>query len=151
MTATLASRASWKNVPLPDARARIPYARSFDRAEQARVARGLVPQEMEDKWFVFLEEPWLFFHRSWTGICIYAVRLRPEGEGSTVEEALANRDPEQYRATDDAYDAAVLSFLVEALLLGRDVPFPLRASVDPGKASLLKHHMVGHGRRSDEE
>jgi hypothetical protein len=149
--APIASRASWKNLPLPDARTRIPYARSFDGDEHARVTRGLVPREMEDKWFIFHEAPWLFFHRSWTGIGIYAVRLRAEGQGSAVEEAWVNRDPEQYRATDDAHDAAILSFLVEALLLGRDVPFPVRAEVPPGKASLLKHHMVGHGRRNDED
>jgi hypothetical protein len=151
MPATVASRASWKNVPLPEARARIAFARSFDGAEHVRLTRGLVPKEMEDKWFVFHEAPWLFFHRSWTGICIYAVRLRAEADASAVEEAWVNRDPEQYRATDDSHDAAILSFLVEALLLGHDVPFPVRANLDPDKASLLKHHMVGHGRSHDDE
>ena len=136
---------------MPEARARLGYARSFDRDRHARVVRGLVPREMEDKWFVFYDEPWLFFHRSWTGLCVYQVRLRAEGEGSVVEEAWVNRAPEEYRETDDAHDVAILSFLVDALLLGLVVPFPVRASVDPKKASLVMHHVVGNARSNDDE
>ncbi len=147
----IATRESWETKPLPQARARIAYARSFEAAELARVARGVVPEEMEDKWFVFYEAPWLWFHRSWTGVAIYGVRLRAEGEGSVVEEAWVNRDPAQYRETDDAHDVALLSFLVERLLLGRDVPFPIRADVPAEKASLLMHHVVGHARSNDED
>ncbi|HSQ64304.1 MAG TPA: hypothetical protein VLM85_13850 [Polyangiaceae bacterium] len=147
----IATRDSWETKPLPEERARIGYERSFDAAEHARLARGVVPEEMEDKWFVFYEAPWLWFHRSWTGIAIYGVRLRPEGEGSVVEEAWVNRDPAQYRETDDAHDIALLSFLVERLLLGRDVPFPIRGDVPAEKASLLLHHVVGHARSNDED
>ena len=134
---------------MPEARARLGYARTFDRDQHARVARGLVPREMEDKWFVYFDEPWLYLHRSWTGLCVYAVKLRAEGEGSAVDEAWVNRAADEYRETDDAHDVALLSFLVDALLLGLCVPFPVRPSVDPKKASLLMHHVVGHARSND--
>ena len=97
------------------------------------------------------EAPSLWFHRSWTGFGIYAVKLCLVDAGSTVEEAWVNRSAEQYRETDDAYDSEVLSFLVERLLLGRDVRFPIRPSVEPNKAPLLVHHVVGHARSNDEE
>jgi hypothetical protein len=45
--------------------------------------------------------------------------------------------PERYRETDDAYDADMLPFLVERVLLGRDVRFLIRSSVEPDKAPLL--------------
>jgi hypothetical protein len=146
-----ATRDDWKIEPMPEALAPIPYAHVFDAAEHARVIRGIVPEEMEDKWFVFYEAPWLWFHRSWTGFAIYAVKLLVTDVGSTVEGAWVNRSPEQYRETDDAYDREVLSFLVERLLLGRDVRFPVRPSVEPDKAPLLVHHVVGHARSNDEE
>jgi hypothetical protein len=147
----LATRDAWKIEPMPEARAAIAYTRVFDAAEHARVIRGIVPEEMEDKWFVFYAAPWLWFHRSWTGFAIYAVKLDVTDAGSTVEEAWVNRAPQQYRETDDADDAAVLSFLVDRLLLGRDVRFPTRPSVEPDKAPLLVHHLVGHARSNDEE
>jgi hypothetical protein len=41
----------------------------------------------------------------------------------------------------------MLAYLIDALLLGRDAAFPIRnKDLPPEKASLLKHHVVGHGR-----
>jgi len=79
------------------------------------------------------------------------MKLLVTDAGSTVEEAWVNRSPEQYRETDDIYDAEVLSFLVERILLGRDVCFPTRPSVEPDKGPLLVHHVVGHARSNDDE
>lgn len=140
-----ATRASWQTKPMPAARARVDWTRRFTPDEHERLSRGLVPREMEDKWFAFVEDEWLHLHRSWTGVCIYEARLERDAEGWRVAEAWANRDPAEYRVTDDAYDARMLWFLVERLLLGRDVPFP-----EVGASSLLQHHVVGHGRPNDD-
>ena len=43
-----ATRDSWKAQALPEARARIPFARDFDADQHDRIARGIVPQQMED-------------------------------------------------------------------------------------------------------
>jgi O-acetyl-ADP-ribose deacetylase (regulator of RNase III) len=145
-----ATHASWMKVlPLPEKRARIPFQRDFDGADQRRIAAGLVPEAMEDKWFIYLEDDWLYLHRSWTGVCIYAVRLRPIGPGSAVEEAWANRDTTQYSKADDAYDVAMLGFLVDRLLLGKTPAFPV--AEENASESVLKHHIVGNARANDEE
>jgi len=150
-----ATSASWKIKPLPEKRAPLRYERRFSAAEHARLVRGLVPVEMEDKWFIYLEDGLLRLHRSWTGACIYGVRLAMEGdgEGSVVEEAWVSRATDDYTRTDDAYDARLLSFLIERLLLGNSqVPFPVPDAIEGGdKASLYRHHVVGHARASDEE
>jgi len=36
---------------------------------------------MEDKWFIFLEDDWLYLHRSWTGTCVYKVQHHISGSG----------------------------------------------------------------------
>jgi O-acetyl-ADP-ribose deacetylase len=144
-----AMRARWKTQPMPAKRAAIPLQRRFDPEEHARLALGLIPQQMEDKWFIYLEDDWIHFHRSWTGKTIYQVRLRPAGEGSVVEEAWVNRDLDEYKGTDDAKDAAMLSFLIERLLLGRHVMFPVPGEAHPG--SVLRHHVVGNVRANDED
>lgn len=130
----------------------LPYERRFSAAEHARLAQGLVPAQMEDKWFIYLENGLLRLHRSWTGACIYGVRLEMDGEQSVVKEAWVSRATSEYTRTDDAYDARLLSFLVERLLLGREVPFPVPDAIEGGdRASLYRHHVVGHARSSDEE
>jgi len=51
---------------------------------------------MEDKWFFFWSRNRLFFHRSWTGYCVYVVRFRNDQAGWRTFEALGNPDSEQY-------------------------------------------------------
>jgi len=97
---------------------------------------------MEDKWFIFFEEPWLYLHRSWSGACIYAARFAPMGGGVTAAEAWVNRKRSEYKGTDNGYDTALLRFLIEALLLGKEVRFP----VPTGEAyapGVLQANIVG--------
>ena len=131
---------------MPAERGKLAFARSFTAEELARVEHGLVPEQMEDKWFVFWEAPWLWFHRSWTGLAIYGVKI----EDAKVTEAVVNRHPEQYRAVDDKYDAELVGFLIDRLLLDRAVPFPHRETVPVSKADLLVHHVVGRAKPNNE-
>jgi hypothetical protein len=43
-----------------------------------------------------------------------------------VIEALVNRDPDEYKIADDEFDVALLSFLIDNLLLGRPARLPER-------------------------
>jgi hypothetical protein len=108
-----ASRNDWKTMPLPVARAAITCDRAYSADEFAKIRAGHVPEEMEDKWFAFYEEPWLYLHRSWTGCGIFDVRFEPAGDGARVVEVLVNRDAEQYTSTDDTSDSLLLALLLD--------------------------------------
>jgi hypothetical protein len=109
----IATRGDWKTAPLPSARKSLLFDGSYTSAEFERIKEGLIPESMDDKWFVFFEEPWLHLHRSWTGFCIYQVRFEPAGEGVRVAEVLANREPDQYGETDDTRDMLMLAVLLD--------------------------------------
>lgn len=143
----------WKTRPLPARRTTIALNRTFSAPEIARMRRGLVPKQMEDKWFIYWQDDALFFHRSWTGICIYIVRFAAERDGGRMVEAEVNRDPKQYKEVDDAADAAMISFLVDVLLLHRPAAFP---GADPASAdsALRMWSQVGRamlGQHPDDE
>ncbi len=130
-----ATRDSWKTVPMPESRRPLAWRCEFSPDELAALARGLIPQEMEDKWFIFLEDDVLSFHRSWTGICCYQVRL----EGGGVREAFYNPEVEM----SEEEHRELLGFLVERLLLDRPVTFP--ASLAGGdRSGAVLHHLVGY-------
>jgi hypothetical protein len=114
-----ATRNDWKTTPLPAARVSITLDRAYAADEFARIKEGDVPQEMEDKWFTFYEEPWLYLHRSWTGFGIYQVRFEQTDGGGRVVEALVSRDPEQYGSTNSTSDALLLALLLDGYA-GRD-------------------------------
>jgi len=142
-----ANRQSWSDLqPLPPAHSPLSLQLEFTEAEYERLAFGLVPQAMEDKWFIFLEEDVLYFYRSWTGSCIYQVRLSKDGEGYSIAEAYVNRDPDQYPETDRSYDGKLLLFLINNLLLGKDYPFPRPADLPRNlPKGLYQHHISGTG------
>ncbi len=124
MKPTKATRNSCQAKEMPEVKARIHLEQVFTEEEWERVSLGVIPKDMDDRWFIYLEGEWLHFHRSWTGFCIFQVRLEAVGNSFKVIEAWVNRDPQQYGRTDDNYDAALLSFLIQRALLGREVPYP---------------------------
>lgn len=115
-----AKRDSWAASEMPAARVRLPIERMFSEEEFRQLRRGLIPERMEDKWFIYLDSDWLSCHRSWTGHCIYRARLERHGQRFRIAEAWANRDPAQYRghATPEQ-EAVALNALIDSFLRRR--------------------------------
>ncbi len=111
-----------KHRPLPRLRVQIPFERSFTRQEFSRLSRGLPAQSMDDRWTIFFKDPWLTVVRSWTGFCIYKVRIEKNGLEYKVAKVLVNRDRRQYGGDDPQEEAELLSHLIDEMLL-RDRDF----------------------------
>ena len=121
----MATRGSWHDIkPLPQQRVALSIERVFTEKEYELIRRGVIPESMDDKWFIFLEDDVLYFHRSWTGFCIYQVSLEKDGAQYRVVEALANRDSDQFSGTDEHYDVELLTYLIDEFLLLRSPIFP---------------------------
>jgi hypothetical protein len=138
-----ATRNSWKTLPLPTKIEPLGFSALYDDAEADRLRLGLIPGAMEDKWFIFFDEGWLFFHRSWTGACIYGVRLDGSPNGVRVIDSWVNRDSDQYKCTDLAYDRKLVEFIIDAFLLGKSAKFPLPAGVSQQLPGVYQHSVVG--------
>ena len=105
----IAERSDWKRLDMPARHDTFRLHRPFTAAQMAALRRGNIPQEMEDKWFWFMEGDTLFAHRSWTGICIYRVDFQPDQNHLVT----VNRDPEQYKCTSVEDDAESLNKLFD--------------------------------------
>lgn len=112
--------------PLPRKRGAFDFDRSYSAFDSWRIARGNVPAEMEDKWFVYLHEGRLLFRRSWTGFLIFDVAAAWRGDCLHLGKVRVNRNPEQYTETDDNHDRKLLEYLIDGVLLQREVEFPAR-------------------------
>jgi len=134
----------WKRLPFGE-KAPIPYQASFNDAEYQKIAQGLLPQAMEDKWFVYLDGSDLCFHRSWTGQAIYRVAFGLSGERHTVTEALCA--VEILDKGDATYQSELLDFLIQNLLLGHARPFPRPAGLTEQVPGIYQHAISGTGYR----
>lgn len=141
MTAT---SASWKRLPPPTEREDLGLTALLTDADAEQMMRGLVPGQMEDKWFIYFDSGWLFFHRSWTGALIYALRLDGSPAGVRVVESWVNRNPQQHSGTDIEYDRKLVHFLIDAFLLKKSgVRFPMPAIHQDAPKGVVQHNYVG--------
>lgn len=79
---------------------RLEVSEVFSDAVAERMRGGHIPVDMDDRWFIYFEDGWLHFHRSWTGAHIFALRLDASPVGVQVMDGWASRDAEQYRSSD---------------------------------------------------
>ncbi|MEH2197065.1 hypothetical protein [Nostoc sp.] len=110
----IAQRDDWKTEPMPSASTNITVEKLYSQEEFDRITAGVIPEQMEDKWFIFYEAPWLYLHRSWTGFCIFKVRFEVVGESVKIAEVEVNREQGQQLNTDHERDASMLSILLDS-------------------------------------
>jgi len=125
-----ATRKDHTSHPMPASRERLPLNLEFDSDQIERMKVGFIPRDMDDRWFIYFDgrSKEFRFHRSWTGFCIFTVKIHRAGEGYRVAEAWVNRDTKQYTQWDTSHDVNVVIWLIEALLLGQEREFPSKLS-----------------------
>lgn len=137
-----AKKADWQTKKLPSKHTSIALDRRFAPHEIQHLKAGLIPEEMEDKWFIYWQDDTLFFHRSWTGFCLYVVHFAKDGEWYRMCKAEVNRNPKQYTETSDAKDASLISYLIDVLLLHKKAEFPANAA-DSAETAVAEWGQVG--------
>ena len=100
----------------------------FTETQYARLRHGLLPVEMEDKWFGYFDDGRICFHRSWTGAKIYDVKIIQTESDYTISEITVERDESFYKNKDDNEDIQAFGFLVGRGVLGLNVKPPVKSS-----------------------
>lgn len=122
----LVRRGDWQNTPLADpVRIGAPeLVLTRDQFEALR--RGLLPVEMEDKWFAYMEDDRLFLHRSWTGHGIFEVQFQCHDDVCVAGEVLVTGDQEKLQRSSDDDTADLLRSVINTVLRSQPpVPNPI--------------------------
>ena len=104
----IAEKEDWKTLDMPRKHDTFILRRPFTAQQMTVLRRGNIPQEMEDKWFWYMEGDTLFAHRSWTGFCVYRIDFKPDHNHVVT----VNRDLEQYTCNNLEEDAQKLDKLL---------------------------------------
>jgi hypothetical protein len=122
----VANKADWKteefSKPYP-----IKVNFQINETSYARIRHGLLPEEMEDKWFAYFADRRISLHRSWTGTKIFEAEIRKSGTNYAITELLVERDTEIYSNMDDGEDVRSFNFLIGRGILGYSVDAPVDA------------------------
>ncbi|MCB8980942.1 MAG: hypothetical protein H6657_26350 [Ardenticatenaceae bacterium] len=149
MSKQRATAVSWPNKPMPELRKELLLDGQYSREEFVTISQGLVPQSPADKWFIYLADEWLYFHRSASGSCIFQLQIMPDDNGYAADILLVNQDPGQYRSLSDAYDVALVSYLIDAILLGRFASFPQPEQFSQEDHAKHQQHVMGQNPTAD--
>ena len=87
--------------------------------ELIELAKGHIPEEMEDHWFMYFDGEYIRYYRSWTGICIYKGHVVRNDGSPVIDDLIVNRDPEQYGEVSDEKDRLMFEMLITEEL-GKD-------------------------------
>lgn len=101
-------KTDWKALDMPAKHEVFTLKRKFTPEQMNNLKKGHIPQEMEDKWFWYMEGNTLYAHRSWTGFCVYVINFS-ENDNHTVT---VNREPSQYTETSIDKDRQKLNELL---------------------------------------
>lgn len=145
MSKQRATAVSWPHKPMPELRKELLLDGRYTRAEFVTISQGLVPQSPADKWFIYLDGQWLYCHRSASGSCIFQLQIVPNADGYAADMLWVNQDPHQYRSLSDEYDVALVSYLIDAVLLGRFAPFPQPEQFAKDDHAKHQQHVMGQG------
>jgi len=126
------------------------FEHEFSLEDYRKIQYGLIPEVMEDKWFIYFEDNNLYCHRSWTGFCVYIVEFEVSEKSSQIKKISINRDKAQYSETDDNWDCHFVVYLINLLLLNKSYPYPVKEGTSSGIASLQQWSQVGRAMLKDE-
>lgn len=107
------TKSEWKTKPLPSQPRDLGYERFLLDADAERLLSGIRPLGMDDRWFVYSEDGWVYFVRSWTGHHIFGLKLHPTPTGgSIVIESWANDDPREFNSPGDEENRKTIDSLL---------------------------------------
>ena len=107
-------RNDWKNIPFPKEYDLLDFDITLSSDEFELIAKGNKPQDMEDKWFSYLENNELYIHRSWSGICLFKISFIPQNDGHKILSVQVNRKPDEYGSSNINKDTQLVSTLLES-------------------------------------
>jgi hypothetical protein len=95
-------------------------ARTYSPEDMQRLAEGLWPASLDDRWVVWLDQGLLRVWRAWTGECIYEAELAVDEAGAGHCRVLRVCDEPEVYTRSSAEEGEIDRFEgVLALLLGR--------------------------------
>lgn len=114
-----ATKISSNTKPFPQNYAVISISIDFCSDDSSLIKNGYIPIDMDDHWFLYFEKSHLYFHRSWTGFCIYIVKIEEQSDKLTMSKVWINQDPSQYNENnlDPKYHSDLIIDIIDNLIL----------------------------------
>lgn len=113
-----AIKSDWKTHRMPRTHTRVELAMDITAYEFEILAWGYIPETMDNRWFMYFDGESFNFYRSWTGFCIYQVKVERCRDHYHLPYVIVNRSEKQYGEMDDENDRIMCKKLIGLALNG---------------------------------
>ncbi len=137
----IATKDTWNIIPTDNPKHLEIYL-EITESQFNKMKNGLIPEEMEDKCFIYYEEGFLYFHRSWTGNGLYKAKISKEPIGLIIRDFWVERNVEKYSSLDDEVDRTTLKLFISNGLLNEPWSSLKTESSMDSSDEILKNYVV---------
>ncbi len=111
----IATKDRWKAIPMTKPKI-LGLEILLSEIQFKRLKLGLVPYQMEDKWFIYYENNHVFFHRSWTRFEIFRAKINSLDNGCySINEFYVEQNEEIYNELHDQNNISNFKSQIEYL------------------------------------
>lgn len=123
----IATKDKWTTKPMTNPK-KLEVAISLTNKQLRKLKIGLVPNEMEDKWFAYFDKGFIHFHRSWTGYEIFKAELHINKNGCLINDFWVEQNFERYNEKIDERNIANFERHID-YLSNREIINPVKNGV----------------------
>ncbi len=127
------------------------YHRVLNDIEYTRITFGVRATDMDEKWNIIFDNDIVSFYRSWTGKLIFRFRIERVSDHYEINGFSASGSVIENKNRSGSYAIQLLDYLIDRLLLAKNVPFPFPEGLDdPWERAAYRHDEVGSSRSNGE-
>jgi ADP-ribosyl-[dinitrogen reductase] hydrolase len=123
----IATKERWKTIPMTQPK-KLGVSIFLNTKQLKKLHIGLVPNEMEDKWFAYLHDNAVHLNRSWIGYEIFKAELTIVEDGAEITEFWVEQNPERYRELNDESNISSFKRHIE-YLSNREINNPIKNGI----------------------
>ncbi len=113
----VATASDWKIEPMPDSKEDISIIElAIPIPEEAMdvLRKGHIPEVQEDHWFMYCDEEYIRYYRSWTGMCALEAYYKKDASGYVIDKLKINHALAEFGVNGDEAGAALFVYLIVA-------------------------------------
>lgn len=76
--------------------------------------KGHIPEAQEDHWFMYCDEEYIRYYRSWTGTCAFEAHYKKDGIDYIIDNIKINRQLVEFGVNGDEAGIALFKYLITA-------------------------------------
>ena len=98
----VATSTSWKTEPMPKTDiSRVKASINITKENMAIIRKGHIPEAMEDHWFMYCDDEYIRYYRSWSGMCAFEAHFQKKEDHYVIDEICINHALVEFEVNGD--------------------------------------------------